>query len=214
MTSVLRTCHLLPAKKNIAVNEDKESDPEHNHSVSFATYTQNIAHLTAAEEDDDSCAGGGAIPDSSHTLLQSKSAPTSPKKSPTKGAKKALLEDFKPIQIQSLETAKANLKAKNKKDKKDKKVELAAKRKAQKPAKITGCGAIFTPQGADSNIIRSGHQEFNTLYASNDVVTGPLMVNVLNAPNNSTVQCGCENVNCPFCNLMLSIEKTDPTVLQ
>ena len=63
-------------------------------------------------------------------------------------------------------------------------------------------------------MIRSGHHELNTLYASNDVVTGPVMVNVCNAPNNSTMQCGCENINCPFCNLMLSIEKTDPTVLQ
>jgi hypothetical protein len=192
------------------VDEDKESDPDHNHSVSFATYTQNITPISATEDD----ASRADEADFKHTLHQSRSAPTSPKKSPTKGDKNALLEDFKPNQIQALEGTSANLKAKNKKDKKDKKAELAAKRKAQKPAKVTGCGAIFTPQGADSNIIRSGHQEFNTLYASNDVVTGPLMVNVLNAPNNSTVQCGCENVNCPFCNLMLSIEKTDPSVLQ
>lgn len=68
--------------------------------------------------------------------------------------------------------------------------------------------------GTDPNLVISGHQELNTLYASNDVHTGPITVNVCNAPNSSTVQCGCENVNCPFCNLMLSIEKTDPTVLQ
>ena len=44
--------------------------------------------------------------------------------------------------------------------------------------------------------------------------TGELTVNLINAPNDSTLQCGCENINCPFCNLMLSIEGTDPTVLQ
>ena len=74
--------------------------------------------------------------------------------------------------------------------------------------------AIFNPQGASSDIVRSGHQDLNTLYASNDVTTGPITVNLCNAPNNSTVQCGCENINCPFCNLMMSIEQTDPSVLQ
>ena len=68
--------------------------------------------------------------------------------------------------------------------------------------------------GADASIIRSGHSELNTLYATNDQQTGPITVNLCNAPNNSTLQCGCENINCPFCNLMLSIEGTDPTVLQ
>ena len=71
-------------------------------------------------------------------------------------------------------------------------------------------------QGASSDIVRSGHLEFGTLYAANDSRVGrqALQVNVLNAPNNSTVQCGCENINCPFCNLIMSIERTDPTVLQ
>ena len=31
---------------------------------------------------------------------------------------------------------------------------------------------LLIPDGADSNMIRSGHSDFNTLYASNDVVTG------------------------------------------
>ena len=79
---------------------------------------------------------------------------------------------------------------------------------------MAGTAPILVPQGADANIVRSGHYELDTLYASNDVVTGPITVNVCNAPNNSTLQCGCENINCPFCNLMLSIEKTDPSVLQ
>jgi hypothetical protein len=52
-----------------------------------------------------------------------------------------------------------------------------------------------------------GHHEINTLLATNDVVTGPIGVNGFNAPNTSTLQCGCENINCPFCNLMLSIEQ-------
>jgi hypothetical protein len=77
-----------------------------------------------------------------------------------------------------------------------------------------GAGSIMASAGMDSSIIRSGHQDLNTLYASNDVVTAPITVNVCNAPNNSTLQCGCENISCPFCNLMLSIQGTDPTVLQ
>lgn len=85
---------------------------------------------------------------------------------------------------------------------------------SQSQSTNSASGAIMNPQGASESIIRSGHYEINTLYASNDVVTGPLTVNVCNAPNNSTMQCGCENINCPFCNLMLSIERTDPTVLQ
>ncbi len=74
----------------------------------------------------------------------------------------------------------------------------------------------FQPSGAATDIIRSGHLEFDTLYASNASAVGrqEVTVNVCNAPNNSTIQCGCENINCPFCNLMLSIEKMDPSVLQ
>lgn len=72
------------------------------------------------------------------------------------------------------------------------------------------------PAGAANDIVRSGHIELSTLYASNDTEVGrqPITVNVVNAPNNSTLQCGCENISCPFCNLILSIEKTDPSVLQ
>jgi len=33
-----------------------------------------------------------------------------------------------------------------------------------------------------------------------------LQVNSMNAPNNSTMQCGCENIDCPFCNQMMSIQ--------
>ena len=75
---------------------------------------------------------------------------------------------------------------------------------------------VMQPAGASADIVRSGHIELNTIYASNDSEVGrqPITVNVVNAPNNSTLQCGCENISCPFCNLILSIEKTDPSVLQ
>ena len=72
------------------------------------------------------------------------------------------------------------------------------------------------PAGASSDIVRSGHIELDTLFASNNSEVGrqSITVNVVNAPNNSTLQCGCENISCPFCNLILSIERTDPSVLQ
>ena len=52
--------------------------------------------------------------------------------------------------------------------------------------------------------IRSGHLEVDTLYGAGG--GGNLVVNSMNAPNNSTVQCGCENIDCPFCNLMMSVQ--------
>ena len=79
---------------------------------------------------------------------------------------------------------------------------------------LTVLQAIHLSQGANTDIIRSGHQELNTLWASNEITTEPITVNLVNAPNDSTVQCGCDNINCPFCNLMMSIELMDPTVLQ
>lgn len=51
--------------------------------------------------------------------------------------------------------------------------------------------------------IRSGHIEVDTLYGGG---AGQLRVNSMNAPNNSTMQCGCENIDCPFCNLMMSVQ--------
>ena len=88
-----------------------------------------------------------------------------------------------------------------------------AVKKAAHSQSTTG---YFQPAGAATDIVRSGHLEFDTLYASNASAVGrqEVTVNVVNAPNNSTTQCGCENINCPFCNLMLSIEKMDPSVLQ
>ena len=50
---------------------------------------------------------------------------------------------------------------------------------------------------------RSGHIEVGTLYGGGDQ---QLQVNSMNAPNNSTMQCGCENIDCPFCNLMMSVQ--------
>ena len=80
----------------------------------------------------------------------------------------------------------------------------------------SGKSQYMVSAGASEDIMRSGHLEFGTLWASNDSQVGrqPMMVNVVNAPNNSTLQCGCENISCPFCNLMLNIERTDPSVLQ
>ena len=54
-----------------------------------------------------------------------------------------------------------------------------------------------------SGQMRSGHVELNSLYGGN---AGSVQVNAMNAPNNSTIQCGCENIDCPFCNLMTSVE--------
>ena len=50
-------------------------------------------------------------------------------------------------------------------------------------------GAIMNVQGASADIVRSGHLELDTIYASNDSTVGrqAIQVNVLNAPNNSTV---------------------------
>ena len=54
-----------------------------------------------------------------------------------------------------------------------------------------------------SGQMRSGHVELDSLYGGN---SGLVQVNAMNAPNDSTVQCGCENIDCPFCNLMKSVE--------
>lgn len=52
--------------------------------------------------------------------------------------------------------------------------------------------------------LRSGHLEVDSLYGPGNART--LTVNSMNAPNNSTMQCGCENIDCPFCNQMMSIQ--------
>ena len=59
------------------------------------------------------------------------------------------------------------------------------------------------PYAPTTGQMRSGHLELDSLYSGN---SGPVEVNSMNAPNNSTVQCGCENIDCPFCNLMLSVQ--------
>jgi len=64
----------------------------------------------------------------------------------------------------------------------------------------------------NDDIVRSGHLEFQTLYATNDMETPSFVVNTLGAPNDSTLVCGCENVSCPFCNLVLSIRNRDPAL--
>ena len=59
------------------------------------------------------------------------------------------------------------------------------------------------PYAPTTGQMRSGHLELDSLYSGD---SGPVQVNSMNAPNNSTVQCGCENIDCPFCNLTLSIQ--------
>lgn len=59
------------------------------------------------------------------------------------------------------------------------------------------------PYAPTTGQMRSGHLELDSLYSGD---SGPVQVNSMNAPNNSTVQCGCENIDCPFCNLMLSVQ--------
>ena len=39
--------------------------------------------------------------------------------------------------------------------------------------------------------VRSGHENYQTLYATNDVETGNFTVNRLGAPNDSTVMVSC-----------------------
>jgi len=61
-----------------------------------------------------------------------------------------------------------------------------------------------SPMAPTTGQFRSGHLEVQTLYGQGG--SGQLTVNSMNAPNNSTVQCGCENIDCPFCNLMTSVQ--------
>jgi len=65
-----------------------------------------------------------------------------------------------------------------------------------------GGGGGYSGAGGAS-AYKSGHMEINSLYSGD---SGQLTVNSMNAPNNSTLQCGCENIDCPFCNQMLSIQ--------
>ena len=65
------------------------------------------------------------------------------------------------------------------------------------------------------NTVISGHAEIRTLYEANNVVyPESVCVNMINAPGNSTTQCDCGHINCPFCNLMMNLELTDPSVLK
>ena len=67
-----------------------------------------------------------------------------------------------------------------------------------------GGGARAAPVAPTTGQLRSGHMEVGTLYG--DSGHAPMVVNSMNAPNNSTMQCGCENIDCPFCNLMMSVQ--------
>ncbi len=69
-------------------------------------------------------------------------------------------------------------------------------------------GGYAAPTAPSTGQLRSGHIEVDTLYGAGGA-SGQLSVNSMNAPNNSTMQCGCENIDCPFCNLMLSVQMKD-----
>jgi len=56
-------------------------------------------------------------------------------------------------------------------------------------------------------IVQSGHLEFQSLYATNDMVTPSFTINRLGAPNDSTMMCGCDNISCPFCNIVENIKQ-------
>jgi len=69
-----------------------------------------------------------------------------------------------------------------------------------------GSSQVRSAQSGHSGVTgeyRSGHMEVGSLYGGGDQ---QLQVNSMNAPNNSTMQCGCENIDCPFCNLMMSVQ--------
>lgn len=68
-------------------------------------------------------------------------------------------------------------------------------------------GMPHQPVAPTTGQMRSGHIEVGTLYGAGG--GGNLTVNSMNAPNNSTMQCGCENIDCPFCNQMMSIQMSE-----
>lgn len=70
------------------------------------------------------------------------------------------------------------------------------------PQRSSGRGV--QPYAPTTGQFRSGHIEVDTLYSGQD--PSSVRVNSMNAPNNSTMQCGCENIDCPFCNLMTSVQ--------
>ena len=49
--------------------------------------------------------------------------------------------------------------------------------------------------------VSSPFEQYDNLYS----------INMVNAPDNSTVQCDCGHINCPMCNLLMNLELTEPT---
>jgi len=66
----------------------------------------------------------------------------------------------------------------------------------------------FCSTDVRENTVRSGHAEIGTLYAANDVTYPPerVSVNLVNAPEDSLLQCDCGHINCPLCNLLMNLE--------
>ena len=65
----------------------------------------------------------------------------------------------------------------------------------------------------------SGHREsistYHQNYANPPTTTynenNHFAINLVNAPDDSLVQCDCGHINCPMCNLMMNLELTEPT---
>ena len=72
------------------------------------------------------------------------------------------------------------------------------------------------PRNSNDNPSLGYHQNYNTSttsttgsYISDD--NSHMSINLVNAPDNSLVQCDCGHINCPMCNLMMNLELTEPT---
>lgn len=93
-----------------------------------------------------------------------------------------------------------------------------AEKRSKSPSKV-GCfqrpklpDEIKAQAAVRDDLVISGHKDFNSLYASNDTVQQSFTVNILGAPNDSTTTCGCDNIYCPFCNLVKNIANRDPSL--
>jgi len=98
------------------------------------------------------------------------------------------------------------------------KKEAHAEKRSTSPTRV-GCfqrpnlpDEIKAQSAVRDDLVISGHRDFNSLYASNDTVQQSFTVNILGAPNDSTTTCGCDNIYCPFCNLVKNIANRDPSL--
>jgi hypothetical protein len=76
------------------------------------------------------------------------------------------------------------------------------------------------PSSAGRHSSRNEQREAVAYYAAQQqqvaaaaAVAATSGINYMNAPNQSTTQCDCGDDSCPFCNLLLNMEMTDPNML-